>query len=249
MSIYSNLKEIYKDTTQFVQGKDSAGKMVYLLKTLSFVAVCLLYLLEKCGVKAMISYNVNIWIRLPQEICDFLSLYNLFRIIAIYFIYFLVCKPIIKIIAVEKTLRVEKAIFPVWYTLEEVFEIFFHSTILLKIVQDILQCINGKDVMQGENLLIYAFVAIGALVRFISKLYMQNENRWHYNTIPYTDYFDSDGRRIAKGDRVVYRNKIYKLYNDEGTWYLLDSDIRTDIKLENAVMDNEGKIKVYFISM
>ena len=41
MSFYSNLKEIYKDTTQMIQGKDSAGKIVYLLKTLSFVAVCL----------------------------------------------------------------------------------------------------------------------------------------------------------------------------------------------------------------
>ena len=71
MSFYSNLKEIYKDTTQMIQGKDSAGKIVYLLKMLSFVAVCLLYLMEKCGLKAMISYNADMGIGLPQEICDF----------------------------------------------------------------------------------------------------------------------------------------------------------------------------------
>lgn len=248
MSFYSNLKEIYKDTTQIIQGKDSAGKIVYLLKTLSFVTVCLLYLMEKCGLKAMISPNANMEIGLSQEICDFLSLY-IFKIIGAYFSYFLVLKPIIKIISVELKTRWDKDIFPLWYTAEDIFEIFFHSTILLKVVQDTLQCINGGSVMQDENLLIYAFIVIGALFRFISKVYMQNENRWYYNTIRYTDYFDSDGKRIAKEDRVVYRNKIYELYNEKGTWYLLDSHVRTDIKLENAVMDTEGKIKVYFFSM
>lgn len=249
MSFYSNLKEIYKDTTQMIQGKDSAGKIMYLLKTLSFVSVCLLYLMEKCGLKAMISYNADIGIGLSKEICDFLSMHNMFRIIGAYFIYFLVCKPIIKIIVVEMKTRWNKDIFPVWLTAEDVFEIFFHSTILLKIVQDILQYIKGKKVMQSENLWIYAFVVIGALFRFISKLYMQNKNKWYYNTIRYTSFFDSDGKRIAKDDSVVYRNKIYEIYNDKGTWYLSDSHMGTDIKLEDAVMDNEGKIKVYFFNM
>ena len=49
----------------------------------------------------MISYNADMGIGVPQEICDFLSMHNMFRIIVAYFIYFLVCKPIIKIIAVE----------------------------------------------------------------------------------------------------------------------------------------------------
>lgn len=62
-------------------------------------------------------------------------------------------------------------------------------------------------------------------------------------------FFCSDGKRIAKDDSVVYRNKIYEIYNDKGTWYLSDSHIGTDIKLEDAVMDNEGKIKVYFFNM
>lgn len=248
MSFYNNLKEIYKDTTQMVQGKDLVGKIVYLLKILSFVIVCLLYLMEKCGLKAMISFNANIEIGLSQEICDFLSIY-IFKIIGAYFIYFFILKSIIKIISVELKARWDKDIFPLWYTVEDIFEIFFHSTILLKVVQETLQCIKGENVMQGESLLIYAFIVIGALFRFVSKIYMQNENRWYYNTIRYTDYFDSDGKRIAEEDRVVYRNKIYGLYNEKGTWYLLDSHVGTDIKLENAVMDTEGKIKVYFFSM
>lgn len=41
MSAYSSLKEMYKDTTQIIQGKDTAGKTVYLLKQFCFFAVCL----------------------------------------------------------------------------------------------------------------------------------------------------------------------------------------------------------------
>lgn len=148
-------------------------------------------------------------------------------------------------IAVKTKTRWNKDIFPVWLTAEDTFEIIFHSTILLKTIQDILQCIKGNNVIQGANLWIYAFVAIGALFRFISKLYIQNSNRWYSICRDYTDFFDSDGKRIAENDRVVYRNRIYKLYNAKGTWYLSDYSTSSDIKLEDAVMDNEGKIKVY----
>ena len=249
MSFYSNLKDIYRDTTQLMQEKNSAGKIVYLLKTLSFVALCLLYLMDKCGFKTMISYNIDVRIGLPQEMRDFLSIHNMFRFICVYFIYLSLYKSIIRIIAVEIKTRWDKDIFPVCLTAEDVFEIFFHSTILLKAVQDILQCLKGNNVMQGENLWIYVFVAIGALFRFVSKLYIQNENGWHYNTIRYTNFFDSDGKRIAEDDSVVYRNRIYEIYNNKGIWYLSDSHIGRDIKLEDAVMDNEGKLRIYFFNM
>lgn len=239
MSAYSNLREIFKDTIQMIQGKGAAGRMVYLLKTFSFAAVCLLYLIEKCGFKSMISYKDDMGIGLPQEICDFLSMKNIFRIVIIYLIWFFVWNLIIQIKSQNR------CIFSSVYTVEECFEIFFHSVILLKIVQDILQCLKGKTVMQGENLCIYFFVVISAVSRFMWKLYIQNENIWYSNSIWYTKFVDSDGKRISKEDYVVYRNKIYKIYNDQGTWYLFDSGRKTNIKLEDAVIDNEGKLKVY----
>ena len=67
MSAYSSLKEMYKDTTQIIQGKDTAGKTVYLLKQFCFFAVCLLYLIEKCGFREVILSYVNIEITLPQN--------------------------------------------------------------------------------------------------------------------------------------------------------------------------------------
>lgn len=248
MSLYSDLKEICKDTKQTIKGKDFAGKIVYLLKTLSLLSVCFLYLMEECGLKAIIISDVNTEIRLPQGICDFLSL-HMFNILVVYFVYFLILKPLIKMILVEIKVECRKDMFSAWYTVEDIVEILLQITILLKIIYDILECIKGRYVMQRDSLLIYAFVVIGALLRFIKKVYIQNKNRRYYNRIPYTDYVDSDGKRIAEEDRVVYRNKIYKLYNWERTWYLKDFDVVTDIKLENAVMDREGRLRVWSFDM
>lgn len=249
MSFYSNLKDICIDATQLMQEKDSSGKIVYLLKKLSFVVLCLLYLIDKCGFRAIISCNIDVKIGLPQEMSDFLSIHNMLIFIGAYFIYFLLYIPIIRIIAVKIKTRWDKDIFPVCFTVEDVFEIFFWGTILLKTVQDFLQCLKGNNVMQGMNLWIYVFVAISASLRFISKLYIQNKNRWYHNTIRYTNFLDSDGKRIAKDDSVVYRNRNYEIYNNKGIWYLSDSHIGRNIKLEDAVMDNEGKLRIYFFNM
>ena len=89
MSFYSNLKDICIDATQLMQEKDSAGKIVYLLKKLSFVVLCLLYLIDKCGFRAIISCNIDVKIGLPQEMSDFLSIHNMLIFIGAYFIYFL----------------------------------------------------------------------------------------------------------------------------------------------------------------
>jgi len=80
-------------------------------------------------------------------------------------------------------------------------------------------------------------------------LYRQNENLSLLISYRYTDYFDSEGKRIAKEDKVIYRNKIYSLYKEEKNWYLVDNNITEKIKLQEAVIDKEGKIKVYFYGM
>lgn len=248
MNAYSYFKEMFQDTTKFIQTKDSAGKTIYLLKQFCFFAVCLLYLVEKCGFREIILGYVNIKIILPQTICNFLSMY-LYKIIILYIIVYLIIKLAENKVIGQIKCTIKKDIFPVWFTLEDIIQIFFYSIVLLKLVQDILQCIKGINVMHGKNVFIYAFIIIGALYRFVKKIYIQNKNSWYYNTIRYTKYFDSDGKRIAQDDSVVYKNKIYELYNNEGTWYLQDFNKGTDIKLENAVADTEGKIRVYFFKM
>ena len=138
MSAYSSLKEMYKDTTQIIQGKDTAGKTVYLLKQFCFFAVCLLYLIEKCGFREVILSYVNIEIMLPQIICDFLTIY-LYKIIILYIAFYIIIKPLGLVIISEIKSRIKKDTFPIWLTFEDIVEIFFYSIVLLKLVQDILQ--------------------------------------------------------------------------------------------------------------
>ena len=39
MSIYSNLKELYKDTNDIVNGKNIAWKIIYMLQNISFIII------------------------------------------------------------------------------------------------------------------------------------------------------------------------------------------------------------------
>ena len=48
MSIYSNLKELYKDTNDIVNGKNIAWKIIYMLQNISFIIICMNCLVDKC---------------------------------------------------------------------------------------------------------------------------------------------------------------------------------------------------------
>ena len=118
---------------------------------------------------------------------------------------------------------------------------------------------NGKD--DDSEIINYIFQNVAqydvSYLIFESKEYLcchninlyQNENLSLLISYRYTDYFDSEGKRIAKKDKVIYRNKIYSLYKEEKNWYLVDNNITEKIKLQEAVIDKEGKIKVYFYGM
>ena len=139
----------------------------------------------------------------------------------------------------------EKDWFPVWYTIDVIVEILFYSVINLKLIQDILLCLKGQNVIQDVNVYIYLFVIAVSLWNFVETIYIKNENRCESNKIKYTQYFDSNGNRIAVSDQVVYKNKIYKIYMVNGEWYLSDGNKKEDIKLEEAVCDVSRRIKVY----
>lgn len=246
MSFYENLKEIYKDTTQIVHGKDLAGKIVYLLKSLSVVAVCLIYIIEECGLRALISYNIVF--KIPQPICVFLSKY-IIGIIGAYVVFFLIFNTIIKYVVIEVKTRLKRDMFPAWYTLQDISRTVFYSIILLKMSHDMLLCIQGTDVIYGGNLIVYIYIVLNVLIRFVGKVYLQNANDWYYHTIRYTEFFDLNGKRIAENDKVVYRNQIHNIYNDKGILWLEDYLGKRVTKLEDAVMDVDGQIKVYFYNM
>lgn len=161
----------------------------------------------------------------------------------------MILTPIIKILYVKLKTEYNKNIIPIWYTIDEIIKILLNIMILIELIQDVILGLNGEYAIQTRNIIIYFYITISVLFTFIVKLYRQNEKLSLLISYRYTDYFDSEGKRIAKEDKVIYRNKIYSLYKEEKNWYLVDNNITEKIKLQEAVIDKEGKIKVYFYGM
>ena len=57
MNLYSDFKEIYKDT---IKNNDIPINLISTLKTLAIILVCVMFLLEKCGLRTFIPLNENI---------------------------------------------------------------------------------------------------------------------------------------------------------------------------------------------
>jgi hypothetical protein len=246
MSIYSNLKELYKDTNDIVNGKNIAWKIIYMLQNISFIIICMICLVDKCKIRTIIPENIEFG--LSQRVCNFLNKYIVICII-FYFGYLVILTPIIKILYVKLKTEYNKNIIPIWYTIDEIIKILLNIMILIELIQDVILGLNGEYAIQTRNIIIYFYITISVLFTFKVKLYRQNENLSLLISYRYTDYFDSEGKRIAKEDKVIYRNKIYSLYKEEKNWYLVNNNITEKIKLQEAVIDKEGKIKVYFYGM
>lgn len=244
MSIYNTIKEIYNDTSKITGNVNAHWKIVGLLKRISIIFVCAIYLLEKCNFKSVLTNCDKIQILFPSELSNFLSSFT-HIIIIIYILYSVIIRNFIYIVLDEINYIKEKDWFPVWYTIDVIVEILFYSVINLKLIQDILLCLKGQNVIQDMNVYIYLFVIVASLWDFVETIYKKNKNRCEYNKIKYTKYFDSDGNRIAVSDQVVYKNKIYKIYMVNGEWYLSDINRKEDIKLGEAICDVSGKLKVY----
>lgn len=84
MSIYSNLKELYKDTNDIVNGKNIAWKIIYMLQNISFIIICMICLVDKCKIRTIIPENIEFGI--SQSVCDFL---NKYIVICGYFLFWL----------------------------------------------------------------------------------------------------------------------------------------------------------------
>ena len=244
MSIYSNLKELYKDTNDIVNGKNIAWKIIYMLQNISFIIICMICLVDKCKIRTIIPENIEFGI--SQSVCDFLNKYIVICVI-FYFGYLVILTPIIKILYVKLNTEYNKNIIPIWYTIDEIIKILLNIMILIELIQDVILGLNGEYAIQTRNIIIYFYITISVLFTFIVKLYRQNEDLSLLISYRYTDYFDSEGKRIAKEDKVIYRNKIYSLYKEEKDWYLVDNTTEK-IKLQEAVIDKEGKIKAIGVS-
>lgn len=244
MSFYNDIKELYKDTHKIMEG--NIFQVVRFLRIFSFVGICIIYLLDKCNLKKLFQFDLEICF--PKNISNFLNEYTL-KIIIFYFVFLIIIKPFLKAITVHIEVKYKIKIFPLWFTITDIVEITFNGLVLLKIIQDVLLCYNEALKIVQEDIYIYIFVIVSAICDFIYRIYLKNSNNWYYISIKYTEYFDSQGKRIAEDDKVVYKNKIYDLYSDKGVYYIHDYRKGTSIKLEEALADKDGNLRIFYFDM
>lgn len=142
MSIYSNLKELYKDTNDIVNGKNIAWKIIYMLQNISFIIICMICLVDKCKIRTIILENIEFGI--SQSVCDFLNKYIVICVI-FYFGYLVILTPIIKILYVKLNTEYNKNIIPIWYTIDEIIKILLNIMILIELIQDVILGLNGES--------------------------------------------------------------------------------------------------------
>lgn len=155
MSIYSNLKELYKDTNDIVNGKNIAWKIIYMLQNISFIIICMICLVDKCKIRTIIPENIEFG--LSQRVCNFLNKYIVICII-FYFGYLVILTPIIKILYVKLKTEYNKNIIPIWYTIDEIIKILLNIMILIELIQDVILGLNGEYAIQTRNIIIYFFL-------------------------------------------------------------------------------------------
>jgi hypothetical protein len=164
---------------------------------------------------------------------------------------------------VELKFKVE--LMPLWDTLEDIFDLVVSCILLLFSINQMIELCNGYNILTEDNEKTYWLMILYFTCGFVNWIYRNNRKKWHYRDISYTDYFDMDGSRIAKKDKVIYNGKLYKIFcdsdviqiNKSGTnkdsllWLVNDSDgiIHKTILLEEAAKDEKGKLTVYKYGM
>ena len=249
MSLYSNVKGIITDAMKINKDKDSAARWIYLLKILSLAGVVLIFILETYGVKHGIAIDINgeLVKQCSEELAEFCI-----RAFIVTLIYTFFVELWVREFLIEVKVRKDKNFFPIKATIEDCYYILFYGGITVKIIFDLVLCLNGIEVVNGVNKIIYFWIFLCGVTRFVHRVHMQNKNAWYYRDMRYTNYFDTNGKRIAEDVDVVYRNKIYGLHKEDNNWYLNEKGntfLNKDLLLEKAVQDSEGFLKVYYHGM
>lgn len=249
MSLYSNVKGIITDAMKINNDKDSAARWIYLLKIISFAGVILIFIIETYSVKHGISIGIDD--ELVRLCSDELSVFCIRAfLVALIYTFFVELK--VREVLVEIKVRKDKNFFPIKGTIEDCVYILFYGGITGKIILDLIICLKGIEVINGVNKIIYLWIFLCGMTRFVHRVYIQNKTTWYYSDMRYTNYFDANGNRIAEDVDVVYRNKIYGLHKEDNNWYLNEKGntiLNKDLPLEKAVQDSDGHIRVHYRGM
>ena len=201
VSLYSEVKEIVSDVQKFGKDNIEVKKIVDLLKIVSFLIVCATFIVQYW--KFMFGIKVEILPTFPIFLNQFLAEYTYVIFVGL-IVYKVVGYTILRYLVISVEINSNMKLFPVLNTVEDIFEIGTLSILLLKLVNNLLLCIHGIDVIKSADKKIYIIYLICCFYLFVNWLYIKNKNYWYFADIKYTPFFDCNGKRIAQNDSVIY---------------------------------------------
>ena len=199
VSLYSEVKEIVSDVQKFGKDNIEVKKIVDLLKIVSFLIVCATFIVQYW--KFMFGIKVEILPTFPIFLNQFLAEYTYVIFVGL-IVYKVVGYTILRYLVISVEINSNMKLFPVLNTVEDIFEIGTLSILLLKLVNNLLLCIHGIDVIKSADKKIYIIYLICCFYLFVNWLYIKNKNYWYFADIKYTPFFDCNGKS-ANSARTV----------------------------------------------
>ena len=190
VSLYSEVKEIVSDVQKFGKDNIEVKKIVDLLKIVSFLIVCATFIVQYW--KFMFGIKVEILPTFPIFLNQFLAEYTYVIFVGL-IVYKVVGYTILRYLVISVEINSNMKLFPVLNTVEDIFEIGTLSILLLKLVNNLLLCIHGIDVIKSADKKIYIIYLICCFYLFVNWLYIKNKNYWYFADIKYTPFFDCNG--------------------------------------------------------
>ncbi len=203
-----------------------------------------------------IQWNFEHIIEVPSKLNEFLNKYTFDMVVTMLVYTNFVCFYVWKITRFLER-RIKHKFMTLVITLEDFFEISILCILSFKLfINFVLENYCEKTIVNNAD--IYILCMVWFILNFLKWLY-GNNMLINENKLRYTNYFDSEGKRIPTDSEVIFYSKLYDVVNLDSNdnvvnerktkkWYICDkNDIfnKDKILLEDAVRDANGKIKVY----
>lgn len=252
MSILSNIKDLLFGVDKVMGGAYTAKKIARILRVVSALLVLLVLLLNCWNLVGFTYFKP--YPLLNEKVRYFINK-NILYIFSLWIIYRIIIENIFRRIAVLVETKTTKTIIPVWLTIDDFIDISFAVYFMIYGINLLLEFCNGHDVLNNYEMVYWLFT-LYLISIFIEWLYIKNSNIWYCMKREYTEYYDSEGKRIPKDAYVVYYGKRYKVElvrkdiglnrdNKKHEWRISTKGCLgevSDISLEEAVKDKEGKL-------
>ena len=122
----------------------------------------------------MFGINVELIPTFPRFLNQFLDEYTYIIFVGL-IVYKVVGCEILRYLVIKVEINSNMKLFPVLNTVENIFEIGTLSILLLKLVNNLLLCIHGIDVIKSADKKIYIIYLICCFYLFVNWLYIKNK--------------------------------------------------------------------------